>query len=150
MKKSKQQNSTLLTKEEALAQRKWLLFDASGKTLGRFATEIAKILRGKHKPTFTPHVDCGDGVIIINAEKIEVTGAKEAQKIYRHYTGAMGGLRETPFRVMKARKPDFIIRQAVKGMMPNSRLGKQQMKKLRIFAGSEHDLQAQQPIPVTV
>ena len=139
-----------MTKEEALAQRKWLLFDASGKTLGRFATEIAKILRGKHKPTFTPHVDCGDGVIIINAEKIEVTGAKEAQKIYRHYTGAMGGLRETPFRVMKARKPDFIIRQAVKGMMPNSRLGKQQMKKLRIFAGSEHDLDAQQPIPVTV
>lgn len=150
MTQSKQQNSTLLTKEEAIAQRNWLLFDASGKTLGRFATEIAKILRGKHKTTFTPHVDCGDGVVIINAEKIVVTGAKEAQKIYRHYTGSMGGLRETPYSVMKARKPDYIIRQAVHGMMPNSRLGKQQMKKLRIFAGPEHDQQAQKPIPVTV
>ena len=136
--------------EEALAQRKWLLFDANGKTLGRFAAEIAKILRGKHKPNFTSHVDCGDGVIIINAEKIKVTGAKEAQKIYRYHTGAMGGLREVPYKTMQARKPDYIIRQAVHGMMPKSRLGRQQLKKLRIFAGSEHDQQAQQPIPVSV
>lgn len=150
MKKSKQQNSTLLTKEEAIAARQWILLDATGKTLGRFAAEVAKILRGKHKPNFTPHVDCGDGVIIINADKIEVTGAKESQKIYRYHTGAMSGMREIPYSVMKDRKPDYIIRRAVQGMMPNSRLGKQQLKKLRIFAGSQHDLQAQQPISVTV
>jgi len=150
MKKSKLPQSTLLTKEQAIAQRKWLLIDAKGKTLGRFAAEVAQILRGKHKPTFTPHVDCGDGVVIINAEKIEVTGSKEAQKVYRYHTGAMGGLREVPFRVMKDRKPDYIIRQAVQGMMPKGRLGRQQLKKLRIFAGENHDLEAQQPIPVTV
>ncbi|NGX37168.1 MAG: 50S ribosomal protein L13 [Chlamydiae bacterium] len=150
MNKGKQQHSTLLTKEQAIAQRKWILVDAAGKTLGRFATEIAQILRGKHKPSFTPHVDCGDGVIIINAEKIKVTGSKEAQKIYRYHTGAMSGLREVPYRVMMDRKPDYIIRHAVRGMMPNSRLGKQQMKKLRIFAGTQHDMQAQQPIPVNV
>ncbi len=150
MKKSNQQHSTLLTKEQAIAERKWILLDATGKTLGRFAAEVAQVLRGKHKPNFTPHVDCGDGVIIINAEKVNTSGAKEARKIYRYHTGAMGGLREVPYRVMMDRKPDYIIRQAVRGMMPNSRLGRQQMKKLRIFAGSEHDLQAQQPIAVSV
>lgn len=150
MKKSQLQHSKLLTKEEALAERKWFLLDATGKTLGRFAAEVAKILRGKHKPNFTPHVDCGDGVIIINAEKIKVTGAKEAQKIYHYHTGAVDGMREVPFRVMIDRKPDYIIRSAVKGMMPDSRLGRQQMKKLRIVAGSEHDLEAQQPISLTV
>ena len=150
MKKNKLQYSTLLTKEQALAERKWLLFDAKGKTLGRFATEMAKVLRGKHKPNFTPHVDCGDGVIIINAEKITVTGNKEGQKIYRYHTGAMSGLREVPYRTMMARKPEEILRRAIEGMIPNSRLGKQQVKKLRIFAGENHDLQAQQPIAVTV
>jgi large subunit ribosomal protein L13 len=147
--KSKQE-STQLTKEEALADRKWFLLDAQGKTLGRFAAEVAKILRGKHKPNFTPHVDCGDGVIIINADKIQVTGNKEAQKIYRYYTGAIGGLREVPYQVMMERKPEEILRRAISGMMPNSRLGKQQVKKLRIFAGNKHHLQAQQPIAVTV
>lgn len=147
----KQMNTTkLLTKEEAQSARKWFLFDATGKTLGRFATEIANILRGKHKVTYTAHVDGGDGVIIINAEKIKVTGAKEAQKIYRYHTGAMSGMREVPFQVMKARKPDYIIRHAVKGMMPKTRLTEQQMKKLRIFAGDKHDLQAQNPIPVNI
>lgn len=150
MKKTNQQHSTLLTKEEALEQRNWLLVDATGKTLGRFAAEIAKILRGKHKPNFTPHVDCGDGVVIINAGKIEVTGTKASQKIYRYHTGAMSGMREIPYSVMKDRKPEFIIWRAVQGMMPNSRLGKQQLKKLRIFAGSEHDLEAQKPLSVTV
>lgn len=150
MKKNKLQYSTLLTKEQALAERKWLLFDAKGKTLGRFATEIAKVLRGKHKPNFTPHVDCGDGVIIINAEKVVVTGNKEGQKIYRYHTGAMGGLREVPYRTMMARKPEEILRRAIEGMVPNSRLGKQQVKKLRIFAGEQHDLSAQKPTPVTV
>lgn len=150
MKKSKQQPSTLLTKEQAIANKKWLLLDAEGKTLGRFAAEVAKILRGKHKPDFTPNVDCGDGVVVINAEKIKVTGSKEAQKLYRYYTGSMGGLREVPYRTMKERKPDYIIMHAVKGMMPKSRLGKQQLRKLRVFAGTEHDLEAQKPISVTV
>ena len=128
----------------------WFILDASGKTLGRLASEITKILRGKHKPTFTPSMDCGDGVIIINAEKIEVTGSKEAQKVYRYYTGSMSGLREIPYRVMKSRKPEYIIEHAVKGMMPKSRLGKQQVKKLRVFAGAEHDLAAQQPIHANI
>lgn len=147
----KKKNTTiLLTKEETGPARKWFLLDASGKTLGRFAAEVAKILRGKHKTTFTPHVDGGDGVIIINAEKIQVTGAKEAQKIYRYHTGAMSGMREVPFQVMKSRKPDYIIRHAVKGMMPKTRLTEAQMKKLRIFAGEEHQMEAQNPIAVTI
>jgi len=140
----------LVTKEDALAARKWFIMDATGKTLGRFATEVAKILRGKHKPTFTPHVDAGDGVIIINAEKIIVTGAKEAQKIYRHHTGAMSGMRETPYRIMKARKPDYILRHAIEGMMPSTRLAEAQVKKLRIFAGDQHGMEAQQPIALSV
>ena len=151
MTESRKKNTTiLLTKEEAEATRKWFILDASGKTLGRFSSEVAKILRGKHKPTFTSHVDGGDGVIIINAEKIVVTGAKAAQKVYRYYTGSMGGMREVPYRVMQSRKPDYIIRHAVKGMMPKSRLAEAQMKKLRIFAGSEHDMQAQQPIAAEI
>ena len=150
-KKSAKLNKTiLLTKEEARATQKWFVFDASGKTLGRFAAEIAKVLRGKHKPTFTTHVDTGDGVIVLNADKIKVTGNKEASKIYRYHTGAMSGMREVPYRVMQARKPDYIVRHAVKGMMPKTRLGEAQMKKLRIFAGEEHDLGAQQPIEAQV
>jgi large subunit ribosomal protein L13 len=147
----KKKNTTvLLTKEESVPARRWLLLDASGKTLGRFATEVAKILRGKHKPGFTPSVDCGDGVVIINAEKIAVTGAKDAQKIYRYHTGAMSGMREVPYRTMLARKPDYIIWHAVKGMMPKTRLSEAQMKKLRIFAGSDHDMKAQAPLPVNI
>ncbi len=130
--------------------QKWFILDAKGKTLGRFAAEAAKILRGKHKPTFTPNIDMGDGVIIINAEKICVTGAKEAQKIYRYYTGHIGGLREVDYRTMKARKPEYILRHAVSGMMPKSRLGKQQLRKLRIFAGENHSLAAQKPIKVEI
>lgn len=148
--KSKLQYSTLLTREEAIAQRKWFILNAKGKTLGRFASEVAQVLRGKHKPTFTSNVDCGDGVIIINADQIKVTGAKDAQKIYYYHTGKSNGLREIPYRMMLDRKPDHIIRQAVKGMMPQSRLGRQQLKKLRVFAGEEHDLEAQQPISLTV
>jgi large subunit ribosomal protein L13 len=129
---------------------KWIVLDASGKTLGRLSAEIAKILRGKHKPTFTPYMDCGDGVIVINADQVKVTGAKEAQKIYRYYTGSMSGLREIPYRTMKARKPSYIIEHAVRGMMPKSRLGKQQLKKLRVVAGPEHNMAAQQPIHVNI
>jgi len=147
---SKKTKSTLLTKEEALQNRKWFLLDASGKTLGRFAAEVAKILRGKHKSDFTPHVDSGDGVIVVNADKIKVTGSKEAQKVYHYHTGAMSGMREVPYRVMRDRKPEYVIEHAVKGMMPNSRLGKQQIKKLRVFAGKTHDLDAQKPTLVTV
>jgi large subunit ribosomal protein L13 len=150
-KKQEKLNTTiLLTKEEAKASQKWFLLDASGKTLGRLSTEVAKILRGKHKPTFTSHVDAGDGVIIINASKIKVTGNKAAQKIYRYHTGAMSGMREVPYRIMQARKPDYIIRHAVKGMMPKTRLGEAQIKKLRIFADDQHDLVAQQPITAQI
>ncbi|HEX2579116.1 MAG TPA: 50S ribosomal protein L13 [Rhabdochlamydiaceae bacterium] len=145
---NKKKQTKLLTQQEALDDRKWFLLDAEGMTLGRFASAVAQILRGKHKITFTSHIDGGDGVVIINAEKIKVTGAKEAQKIYRYHTGAMSGLREVPYRVMKARKPDYILRNAIAGMMPQSRLARQQLKKLRIFAGAEHDMQAQNPIPL--
>ncbi len=139
------QKSTLLTRQQAVSSRKWLQLDAAGKTLGRFAAEVAKILRGKHRPDFTNYVDCGDGVVIINADKIKVTGMKEARKIYRSYTGYIGGLKETPYRTMMARKPDHILRHAIKGMMPKTRLGSQQLKKLRIHAGTEHESQAQNP-----
>lgn len=142
-------NQTFNLKNEDIKPQ-WFILDATGKTLGRFAAEVAKILRGKHRPTFTPNVNCGDGVIIINADKITVTGNKEASKIYRYYTGAIGGLREIPFRVMKGRKPDYIIEHAVRGMMPKSRLARQQLKKLRIFAGIEHGMEAQQPIQVNI
>jgi large subunit ribosomal protein L13 len=138
----------LLTKNEALQQRKWLIFDASGKTLGRFAAEVAKVLVGKHRPEYTSHIDTGDGVVIVNAEKIVVTGMKSARKVYRHYTGYMGGLREVSYQTMLARKPTYILWRAIQGMMPKSRLGRQQLKKLRIHAGESHASQAQNPIPV--
>lgn len=148
---SKKKNSTaLLTTEEALRDRKWFLFDASGKTLGRLASEVAKVLCGKHKVSYTPHVDTGDGVIIVNAKKIAVTGAKEAQKTYLYYTGAIGGQREIPYRVMMDRKPEYILEHAIKGMMPKTRLGAAQLKKLRIFADENHSLEAQQPITVNI
>lgn len=142
------EKTPLLEKKEIKCN--WLILDAKGKILGHFAAEVAKILRGKHKPTFTPHMDVGDGVIIINAAEVQVSGSKEAQKLYRYYTGHMSGLREVPFRVMRSRKPDYIVRSAVKGMMPRTRLGNAQLKKLRIFPGSEHDMIAQQPIQIDV
>ena len=148
MQRKKENSTTLVRKQDV--QRKWYVFDAKGKTLGHFCSEIAKILRGKHKTSFTPNVDNGDGVIVINSDKITVSGAKEAQKIYRYYTGHIGGLREVPYRDMQARHPDYAIRIGVKGMMPKSRLGKQQLRKLRIFKGEEHPYVAQQPITVNV
>jgi len=140
---------TFIPKEKDLKPN-WFILDATGKTLGRLSSEITKILRGKHKPTFTPHMDCGDGVIVINAEKVAVTGAKDAQKVYRYYTGSMSGMREIPYRTMLARKPTYIIEHAVKGMMPKTRHAKHQIKKLRVFAGAEHNLSAQQPITVNI
>ncbi len=145
-----QKNAKTFIPKKGDTKLNWLILDASGKTLGRLTTEISKILRGKHKPTFTTNLDCGDGVIVVNADKVKVTGSKEAQKIYRYHTGAMSGLREIPYRIMMARKPEYIIEHAVKGMMPKTRLARQQLKKLRVFAGQEHDLAAQQPIKVNI
>lgn len=148
MQRKKENTTTFVRKQDV--QRKWFVLDAKGKTLGRFCSEVTKILRGKHKPTFTPNVDNGDGVIVVNADKIIVSGAKEAQKLYRYYTGHIGGLREVPYLHMLARHPDYPIRRGVKGMMPKSRLGKQQLRKLRIFKGEEHPYVAQNPIKVNV
>lgn len=128
----------------------WFVLDAAGKTLGRFAAEVAKILRGKHKPTYTPFMDAGDGVIVINADKISVTGAKSAQKVYRYYTGSMGGMREIGYRTMLARKPEYIIEHAVRGMVAKSRQGRHQLGRLRVFAGPTHTMQAQEPIQANV
>jgi len=148
--KARQPSTMLLTKEQAGSDRKWFLLDATGKTLGRFASEVALVLRGKHKTTYTPHIDGGDGVIIINAEKIVVTGSKEARKTYIYHTGFVGGLREVPYRVMKGRKPTFILEHAIKGMMPDNRLTSLQLKRLRIFAGDKHDMGAQTPHAVQI
>lgn len=126
-------------------ERKWYIIDAEGKTLGRLASEAASILRGKRKPIFTPHVDTGDYVIIINAEKVDVTGKKRQQKIYKRHTGYPGGLREITFEKLQAKKPDEIIRHAIKGMLPKGRLGRQMYKKLKVYSGPEHKHSAQKP-----
>jgi large subunit ribosomal protein L13 len=125
--------------------RKWYVIDAEGKTLGRLASEAAILIRGKHKPQFTPHVDTGDFVIVINAEKVEVTGKKRKEKIYNRHTGYPGGLREVTFEKLQAAKPEEIIRHAIKGMMPNGKLGRQMYKKLKVYAGPKHDHAAQKP-----
>ena len=127
-------------------EKKWYVVDAEGRTLGRLASEIASILRGKKKPIFTPHVDTGDYVIVINAEKVAVTGKKRKEKIYKRHTGYPGGLRERTFEKLLERKPEEIIRHAVKGMMPKGRLGRQMYKKLKVYAGPEHGHAAQKPI----
>ena len=126
-------------------ERKWYVLDAEGKTLGRLASEAASILRGKNKPIYTPHVDTGDYVIIINAEKVEVTGKKRKEKIYKRHTGYPGGLREITFEKLQAKNPEEIIRHAVKGMMPKGSLGRQMYKKLKVYAGNEHNHAAQKP-----
>ncbi len=126
-------------------ERKWYVIDAEGKTLGKVAAEAASILRGKKKPIFTPHVDTGDYVIVINAEKVEVTGKKRKEKIYKRHTGYPGGLREITFEKLLDKAPEEIIRHAVKGMMPGGRLGRQMFKKLKVYAGPEHKHAAQKP-----
>lgn len=126
-------------------ERKWYVVDATDKTLGRLSTEIARVLRGKHKPIFTPHVDCGDYIIVVNAEKIKLTGNKENQKVYRHHTGYMGGLRERSYKEMLAKHPERIIEKAVKGMLPKNSLGRQMYTKLKVYAGPEHNHAAQKP-----
>ena len=129
----------------AEVQRKWYLVDAEGKTLGRLATEIATILRGKHKPTFTPNIDTGDHVIVLNVKDVILTGNKMDQKIYRHHSGYIGGMKETPARVMLEKNPEKAMTLAIKGMLPHNSLGRAQLKKLRVYAGAEHENQAQKP-----
>ncbi|PGL67679.1 MULTISPECIES: 50S ribosomal protein L13 [Bacillaceae] len=126
-------------------ERKWFVVDAEGKTLGRLATEVATLLRGKHKPTFTPHVDTGDNVIIINAEKVELTGNKLNDKIYYRHTMYAGGLKERTALEMRTNYPVKMLELAVKGMLPKGRLGRAQIKKLHVYAGNEHPHQAQKP-----
>jgi len=125
--------------------RKWILVDATGQVLGRLASQIAVRLRGKHLPTFTPHVDVGDFVVVINAEKVRLTGRKWDQKVYRRHSGYMGGLKETSARKMLQEHPERLIYYAVKGMLPKNRLGRKLLKKLKIYVGSKHPHEAQQP-----
>lgn len=127
-------------------ERKWYVVDADGMTLGRLASQVAAILRGKNKPTYTPHCDTGDHVIIINAAKVVLTGKKLDQKIYYHHTGYVGGLKETKYRKLLAEKPEFAIRRAVVGMLPKGPLGRQMAKKLKVYAGPNHDHAAQKPV----
>lgn len=149
MEKRRETRTTLVKTSET--QKKWYVIDAAGKTLGRLSAEIAKILRGKHKVTYTPYTSMGDGVIVINAEKVRLTGAKRAQKVYHYYTGYISGMREVPFENMMSRKPAYIIEHAVKGMMPKTRLGKLQLKSLRILKGSCYQTYAsQQPVVLSV
>ena len=126
--------------------RNWFLVDAQNKTLGRLATEIANVLRGKNKPSFTPHLDNGDFVIVINAEKVEVTGKKASQKLYRRHSGRPGGMKVEKFESLQERIPERIIEQAVKGMLPHNSLGRQQFKKLKVYKGEEHPHAAQNPV----
>ena len=133
----------------ATIERKWCVVDATDKTLGRLASEVAKVLRGKNKPVFTPFLDMGDYVIIVNAEKIKVTGKKMDQKMYRHHSGWVGGLKEVPLREMLEKKPVDVVEKAVRGMLPSGTLGSQMYKKLFVYAGAEHPHAAQKPEELT-
>ncbi|WP_313135067.1 50S ribosomal protein L13 [Anaerocolumna sp.] len=129
----------------ATIERKWYVIDANGHTLGRLSSEVAKILRGKNKPTYTPHVDTGDYVIVVNADKIKVTGKKLDQKIYYNHSDYVGGMRETTLRELNAKKPGEAVKLAVKGMLPKGPLGRQMITKLHVYAGPEHNNAAQKP-----
>jgi large subunit ribosomal protein L13 len=126
-------------------ERKWYVVDAEGKHLGRLATEIVRVLRGKNKPQYTPHVDVGDFVVVVNADRVAVTGRKAEQRVYRRHSGYPGGMKETSYEQMLARKPTEVLRKAVYGMMPKTRLARKQFKKLKIYAGPEHPHAAQDP-----
>ncbi len=134
----------------AEVRRDWYVVDATGKTLGRLSTEIARRLRGKHKPEYTPHVDTGDYIVVINAEKVRVTGNKLQDKVYHHHTGYIGNLKSVPLEKLLATHPERVIENSVKGMLPRGPLGRQMLSKLRVFAGPEHKHAAQQPIPLEV
>ena len=131
-------------------RREWLVADADGRTLGRFASAIAHVLRGKHKPAFTPHLDVGDHVVVVNAAKVRVTGNKENAKIYRRHSGFPGGLREMSLRAVRARRPERIIQTAVRGMLPKGPLGRQMLSKMKVYAGPEHPHHAQSPRPMEI
>ncbi len=133
----------------AKVERKWYVVDATGYTLGRLASEVAKVLRGKNKPVFTPHIDTGDYVVIVNAEKIKVTGKKLDQKIYYHHSEYVGGMKETTLREMLAKKPEKVVELAVKAMLPKGPLGRQMFTKLHVYAGPEHPHAAQKPEALT-
>ena len=129
--------------------RRWFVVDAQGKVLGRLASRIAMVLRGKNKPQFTPHMDTGDFVVVVNADQVRLTGRKLDQKVYYRHSGYMGGLKETPIRNLLKKKPEEILRHAVRGMLPKNSLGRHQLKKLKIYTGAEHPHEAQQPVPLT-
>jgi large subunit ribosomal protein L13 len=134
----------------AEVRRDWYVVDATGKTLGRLATEVARRLRGKHKPEYTPHVDTGDYLIIVNAEKVRVTGNKLKDKMYHHHTGYIGNLKSRSLEQMLDKAPERVIQSAVKGMLPRNRLGRQMLGKLKVYAGPEHQHSAQQPIELDI
>ena len=135
---------TFMAKGETL-QRDWYVVDADGEVLGRLASQVAAILRGKHKPIYTPHVDTGDHVIVVNAEKIVLTGNKLDQKMHYRHTGYIGGLKAVPYRELVAKKPEFVVYEAVRRMLPKGPLGRKMLKKLRVYAGPEHNHEAQKP-----
>lgn len=130
----------------AEVERKWYVVDATDIVLGRLASQVAMVLRGKNKPTFTPNVDTGDYVIIINADKVRLTGKKLEKKYYRYHTGYIGGLKEVQYKKLMAEKPEFVVYKAVKGMLPKNAIGRTMIKKLHVYAGNEHNHQAQQPV----
>ena len=136
------------TPQDSGIERKWYLVDADNQVLGRLATRVATILRGKHKPTFTPHLDVGDHVVVVNAEKVHLTGRKRADKMYRWHTGYIGGLREVTADQMLRTHPERVIEWAVQGMLPKNRLGRAMAKKLKVYRGAAHPHQAQQPTPL--
>ena len=138
-------NNTTYSPKAGEIERKWYIIDATDKSLGRVATEVARLLRGKHKPTYTPNQDVGDHVIVINCKDAVLTGHKLDQKMYRHHSGFIGGMKETPARVMMENTPEKAMYLAVKGMLPHTKLGRQMIKKLRVYAGSEHNNAAQKP-----
>ncbi len=134
----------------AEVRRDWYVVDATGKTLGRLSTEIARRLRGKHKPEYTPHVDTGDYIVVVNAEKVRVTGNKLKDKVYHHHTGYIGNLKSVSLDKMLAETPERVLQKAVKGMLPRGPLGRQMLGKLRVFAGPSHSHAAQQPVPLDI
>ena len=138
---------TYVTKPDDI-ERRWYVVDASGKTLGRLASEVAQVVRGKHKPIYSPSIDAGDFVIVVNAERIHVTGNKLDDKVYYRHSSYPGGLKEVPLRRMLEKHPTRVIRHAVKGMLPKNRLGRKMLKKLKVYAGPEHPHEAQQPEPL--
>ena len=139
---------TYFARKEESFDQKWVLIDAEGKILGRLASQIAKILRGKTKPIFTPHVDTGDFVVVVNAEKVKLTGKKLAQKKYYRHSGYLGGMKSFSAEELLTKKPTEMIRHAVRGMLPKNRLGRQMINKLKVYKGSEHPHQAQRPVPL--